>query len=409
MPKRETGELILRGKTWYLRYYDNRGRRRQESSGSEKRAEAERTLRQRLKAKDDGLPVGPEVGKVRFTDAAKDLVTDYQITGKRSIKVAQRRIDKHLTPYFGTMRMVAITTTEIRAFIAKRQKDTVLVRKARRWQSPNGRWQHDHEVRRPVSNAEINRELTTLKRMFSLAIQAGKLHYKPHIPLLAENNTRTGFFELDQFRSVLAHLPEEIQPIVTFAYVTGWRIASEVLPLEWRHVDFTGGEVRLDPGTTKNGDGRVFIMTDDLRALLEAQHVEHERLKKAGHICPFVFFRLVADERGGEKKPRRVKAFTKAWKNACRAAGCPGRIPHDFRRTAVRNMVRRGVPERVAMQLTGHKTRSVFERYNIVSNGDLHTAASRLSGLMNGTNGTNNGTNAPLTAGAPHGTARFAK
>jgi Phage integrase family len=86
-------------------------------------------------------------------------------------------------------------------------------------------------------------------------------------------------------------------------------------------------------------------------------------------------------ERGGEKKPRRVKAFTKAWKNACRAAGCPGRIPHDLRRTAVRNMVRRGISETVAMQMTGHRTRSVFERYNIVSNGDLRTAAKQLSGL----------------------------
>ena len=356
---------------------------------------------------DYSLKVGPEVGKVRFTDAAKDLIADYQITGKRSIAVAQRRIDKHLTPYFGTMRMVAITTTEIRAYIVKRQKDTVLVRKARRWQSPDRRWHHEDESRRPVSNAEINRELTTVKRMFSLAIQAGKLHHKPHIPLLAENNTRTGFFELDQFRSVLAHLPEEIQPIVTFAYITGWRIASEVLPLEWRHVDFTGGEVRLDPGTTKNGEGRVFVMTDELRALLEDQHGEHERLKKAGHICPYVFFRLVADERGGEKKPRQVKAFTKAWKNACRAAGCPGRIPHDLRRTAVRNMVRRGISETVAMQMTGHRTRSVFERYNIVSNGDLHTAAARLSGLVNGTNGTNNGTNAAQTAGGHSRNARF--
>ena len=147
---------------------------------------------------------------------------------------------------------------------------------------------------------------------------------------------------------------------VTFAYITGWRIASEVLPLEWRQEDFEAGEVRLDAGTTKNNEGRVFVMTDDLRALLKAEHAEHERLKKAGHTCPYVFFRMVAEKRGGEKKPRRVKAFTKAWKNACRAAGCPGRIPHDLRRTAVRNMVRVGIPERVAMK--HDRRRSLTER-----------------------------------------------
>jgi integrase len=105
------------------------------------------------------------------------------------------------------------------------------------------------------------------------------------------------------------------------------------------------------------------------------------RLKKAGQIVPWVFVRLVAETRGGQKHPRRIVAFNKAWKAATIAAGCPGRIPHDLRRTAVRNMVRRGVPERVAMKLTGHKTRSVFERYNIVSDGDLRTAATQLRGL----------------------------
>ena len=169
--------------------------------------------------------------------------------------------------------------------------------------------------------------------------------------------------------------------MLTFAYITGWRIPSEILTLEWRQIDFMGGEVRLDPGTTKNDDGRVFPMTDDLRALLETQHVEHVRLKKAGQIVPWVFFRMVANGRGGEKQLKPIRAFNKAWKAACVAAGCPGRIPHDLRRTAVRNMVRRGVPERVAMQLTGHKTRSVFERYNIVSDGDLRTAAKQLRGL----------------------------
>jgi integrase len=154
-----------------------------------------------------------------------------------------------------------------------------------------------------------------------------------------------------------------------------------VLRLQWRQVDFKAGEIRLEPETTKNRDGRVFPLTDDLRSLLEVQHSAHEDAKRAGHIAPWVFFRMVAKGRGGAKAPRPILAFTKAWKAACKAAGCPGRIPHDLRRTAVRNMIRRGVPERVAMQLAGHKTRSVFDRYNVVSEGDLRSAAQQLCGL----------------------------
>lgn len=71
-----------------------------------------------------------------------------------------------------------------------------------------------------------------------------------------------------------------------FAYVTGWRVQSEVLPLEWRHVDRKTGEIRLDPGSTKNRAGRVFPFTDGLRTLIEAQWTEHERLTKAGKIAP---------------------------------------------------------------------------------------------------------------------------
>ena len=160
-----------------------------------------------------------------------------------------------------------------------------------------------------------------------------------------------------------------------------WRIPSQVLTLEWRQVDFKAGEVRLDPETTKNREARVFPMTDDLRRLLEAQHQEHLRLKNSGFIVPRVFVRMVAKGRNGANEPRPIRAFTKAWKTACVAAGCPGRIPHDLRRTAVRNMVRCGLFERVAMTLAGHKTRSVFERYNIVSDGDLRAAAAKFQGL----------------------------
>lgn len=87
----------------------------------------------------------------------------------------------------------------------------------------------------------INRELTVLKRMFSLAIQAGKLVHKPHFPMLRENNVRAGFFEREQNLSVQKHLPTSMQPVVTFAYVTGWRINSEVLPLQWRQLEMEVG------------------------------------------------------------------------------------------------------------------------------------------------------------------------
>ena len=342
------GQLRKRGGVWQLRYYRN-GRRYEESAGTDKKGVATELLRMREGDGAHGLPVTPKAGRLWFEEAAKDLLNDYRINGKKSLDEANRRIGKHLMPFFRAHRMAAITTADVRAYIAKRQADRTITFKARDLKLKDGtRRRIPERIRRisRVSNAEINRELTILKRMFTLAIQAGKLLHKPHIPLLRENNTRTGFFEPEQFASVYAHLPEPLRPVVEFAYITGWRITSEVLPLQWRHVDFKAGEVRLDPGSTKNGEGRVFPFTDDLRRLLETQHAEHTRLRKAGKVEPSVFFRMVAKKRGGEKHPRPIRALDKAWKAACVAAGCPGRIPHDLRRTAVRNMVRRGVPER---------------------------------------------------------------
>jgi integrase len=98
--------------------------------------------------------------------------------------------------------------------------------------------------------------------------------------MLQEHNIRTGFFEDHQYEAMRAHLPAYVQPVVTFAFIAGWRVRSEVLTLQWRHVDFKAGIVRLDPGATKNQEGRTFVMTPELRATLEAQRAVTEATQR---------------------------------------------------------------------------------------------------------------------------------
>jgi integrase len=378
------GSVYRQGRIWWIAYRAPDGSRQAESTGSVRKTDAERLLRTRVGAREHNLPVIPRAEQLAFGDAAMAMIHDFEANGKRSLAVVERRIRKHLQPYFVGRRLIGITTADVTAYVAKRQRDTIVTRQARCIKRTDGTSEEVPEVRRSVSNAEINRELQILKRIFSLAIESGRIATKPTIRMLREAPARAGFFEPEQYTSVLAKLPEELRPIITFAYITGWRIPSEVLPLQWRQVDFAAGEVRLDAGTTKNGEGRVFPMSAELRTLLQGQRAEHERLQKAGQLEPWVFFRMVAKGRGGPRESRPILAFNKAWNAACRLAGCPGRIPHDLRRTSVRNLVRVGIPERVAMQMTGHKTRSVFERYNITSPGDLRDAARRLDAALGG-------------------------
>jgi hypothetical protein len=229
-----------------------------------------------------GVPVTPQIGRFRFDEAARDMINDYSNNRKRSLETVQRRITKHLTPFFGGRRMSAITTSDVRAYIAQRQSATTVTRIAYAMTRKDGTIIPVPERTRNVegiSNAEINRELTILTRTFSLAIQSGKLLHKPYIPLLREINTRTGFFEPDQFRAVLAHLR-----------------GHSLLP--------------MISGT-----------------LLEAQHAEHLQLKQKNTIVLWGFFRLVAENVAAPKHPQPIKGFAKAWEAATKEAACPGRSP----------------------------------------------------------------------------------
>lgn len=366
---RGTGSVFLVRRIWWIAYRSASGKRVKESSGSERKGDATRLLEKRNGSRIHRLPIIQHEEALTFDEAAQAVIDDCTINHKVSLVTVRRRIIKHLTPVFGGQRLATITTGAIADYIAHRSAQGIVAHKG----------PHKGERIRDVSNAEINRELQTLKRIFNLAIEQDRIAMKPKIKMLKESAARSGFFEREQYASVLAHLPAEIRPIIIFAYVTGWRVTDEVLPLEWRQVDFAEGEIRLEPGSTKNGDGRMFPMTTDLRAMLTAQYAEHGRLKKAGHIFPNVFWRMVAKGRGGPQSPKPITSFNKVWKIACRQAGCPGKLPHDMRRTAIRNFVRSGTSENVAMKLSGHKTRSVFDRYDIVSGADLREAARKLN------------------------------
>jgi len=337
------------GRIWWVKYYVN-GNPIRESTGTERETEAKRFLKVREGRVAMGQPVLRRIDRIRYEEAAEDLRKHYRTTGRRSPQEAEIRL-KHLDRFFRHSRITGIDHATITRYVETRQQAG-------------------------AGNATTNRELGILGRMLRLAYEGGKLFRVPSIKLLKEPPPRKGFFEEEAFRAVLRHLPQEIRPVATFAYITGWRVQSEILDLTWAQVDFAGGEVRLEPGTTKNRDGRTFPLFPELRGLLDRQRaVTREIQVEQDRIIPWVFHR----------KGKPIRSFRKSWATTCRLAGQPGRIPHDFRRTAVRNLVRKGIPERVAMQLTGHKTRSVFERYNIVSEGDLREAGKKLTGTFSGT------------------------
>lgn len=294
--------------------------------------------------------LGPRTEPVCFEELAQDMVNEYRANQRKSFIWAQRRIEQHLKPFFGGLRAEDITTEHIHAYAVRRQGQG-------------------------ASNASINRELAALKRMFNLAARMTppKVDRVPYIPMLKESNVRRGFFDHEEYLTLRRELPKHVKPILTFGYYTGARV-GEILALKWHQVDLKERMVSLDPGTTKNDQPRTIPLTGELRDTLKKQ----KAIRDASYPeCEYVFF----------KSGKRIGSFHVAWKSACRRASIPGKLFHDLRRSAVRNMVRAGVPERVAMAISGHKTRSVFDRYNIVAERDLHDAARRLEAHVAKSNG----------------------
>ncbi|HEU4370949.1 MAG TPA: site-specific integrase [Methylomirabilota bacterium] len=343
---RGLGNVYKRGPVYWIRYH-HRGREYRESARSTDRADALRLLKQRLADLSQGRPSGADEERVTFDEVAAGYVDERTLKGVPPARLAWSKARvAHLKTFFGGMQAVEITTAKMREYA-----------KARR-----------------AAGAEpgtVNRDLGAVSRMFTLALQAGKLSRRPYIPRLPENQPRQGFMEHAEYLAIREHLPPHYRDVLDFGYLSGWR-RGEILSLEWRDVDRAAGVIRLRPEVSKTREGRVLVLSGPLRDVIE------RRWRGRALGCPVVFHRdgLTLEHH-----------FEGPWRQACKAAGLPGRLFHDLRRTAVRNMVRAGIPERVAMQVRGHKTRSIFDRYNIVSETDLRQAAERLAAYVGGVGG----------------------
>ena len=343
--KRGDGTLIrVEGQANWYSVLCVRGKQHEISTGTQDLKLAKRVHRQKLDelaADRQGLRqfITPQHRQVQFRSLLDDLLSDYRVRRVKSFGSVLSHL-KPLREHFGDWRALEITFRAIEAYITARREDQ-------------------------KSNATINRELELLRRALRLAHDRQLLPSIPKVRVLTENNTRQGFFERPDLEAVVAALPAYLRDFTRFAYLTGWR-KGEIISLRWTDVDPDAGAIRLRPEAAKTGRGRTVMLEGDLAELIDRRG--HARLlEKNGdvRVASLVFHR--------DGKP--VGDYRKAWATACQAAGVPDKLFHDLRRTAARNMVRAGVPERVAMAVTGHLTRSMFDRYNIIDEQDLRRAA----------------------------------
>jgi integrase len=330
---RGRGRIFQRGNLLWIAYY-LRGEEYRESTGTNDRKQAERFLRRRLDevgADRMGAKrfVAPRHERMIVAELLDGLKADYQLRGKWGERAASTV--KMVHQVFGHIRAIELSAEDIAAFqLELREKG--------------------------YRDATINRFCQVLGQSFKLAIERRQLASAPVIRHLSEaDNARTGFFTEAEIRRVISHLPDHLQDFTLFAYISGMR-RGEVQSLRWS--DVHSDTITLRAAESKNGEGRTIPLEGELADLIERRR-NARQVQRGGTIvlAEHIF------HRDGEP----IASFRKAWASACRFAGVPGRLFHDLRRCAARNLLAAGVPQAVAMKITGHKTDSMYRRYAIIT------------------------------------------
>lgn len=321
------GSVYERNGIYWIKFYCN-GKAYRTSAKTMKITEAKKTLSKYLGEVAAGTFKGfkQDVPSLTMGELLDDFEQDCRERKLRSLY----KLISHLKPvraYFNRYKAADVTVRHIDLFKKQRLAAGIAV-------------------------GTINRELQPLGQAFKFAKEREFIEKIPLIKKYREDNARQGFFEQHEFEQLMPCLPDYLQDLVRFAYCCGWR-KGEITQLEWR--DVQQDVIRLRPQISKTKEGRILGVVGEIAAIIE------RRRAARFDLVPYVFHR----------RGKRIWDFRKAWNKACTEAGIEGMIFHDLRRTAVRNMVRAGVPERIAMSISGHKTRAIFDRYNIVSEQDV--------------------------------------
>jgi integrase len=344
-PKYRYRDRITESSVWWIKYYV-RGVAVRESAHTDSWEEANRLLKKKQGEVVTGRFAGIGAERIKMEPLLKAVELEYEENQRHTLADVQTRNKLHLIPAFGDIRAAEFSTSHIKAYIRSRRKAD-------------------------ATNATINRELAVLRRAFRLAAAEDPplVMRVPLIPRLSEDNVREGFLDTDNYRKLLMELPSRLRLLFIIGYHTGARV-GELRNTRIDQVDLKARQILVSRKVTKNKEAHTLPIYGDMAPALEM--AIEERNQKFPN-CPWLFF----DDQG-----QQIGTFYKAWASACERAGVPGLLFHDLRRSAARNMDRAGIPRKVIMQITGHKTESMFLRYRIVSDRDLKDAAARLDSYM---------------------------